>query len=157
MNSSVYACAGSLCVTLVACAVIRMIAPSGNTSRILSVVISVFVLCSMISPIITLVKTSDFNVKEERFSVTEDSLSAEYNEVVINQTADYINEYLNTSLEASGVEKATIKTVLALDKNDGIYINNISIYIDKKYTDKAGEIKNIVKNTVGVEPIVLER
>ena len=156
MNTSVYTCAASLCVTLVACAVIRMIAPSGNTSRILSVVISVFVLCSMVSPISSLFKNLNFDTKEETFSVKEKDFSNQYDDAVITKTADYINRYVCSTLSAEGVENVSIKTVLGVDANNGIYINELNIYIDKAYTERFSEIKSIVKNTVGVEPTITE-
>ena len=157
MNNSVYTCAASLCVTLVACGIIRMIAPAGNTSRILSVVISVFVLCSLVSPISVFVKNLSVTVDEDEFMSEEKSISVEYDNEIIRQTADYINQYVYTSLKAEGIDNTAIETVLALDENSGIYISKMNIYIDKRYTEKTQVINEVVKNTVGIEPEITER
>ena len=157
MNDSLYTCAACLCVTLVACAVIRMIAPSGNTSRILSVVISVFVLCSMLSPITAFVKDFGFGIVDKSINDYEPDISAKYDAEVIRQTAEYINQYVDAALNAQGVTDSSIKTIVSVSENNGINVSEMYIYIDKAYNSRSEEIRDIVKNTVGVDPIVVEQ
>jgi len=156
MNDSIFMCATSICVCLVVCSVIRIVAPTGNTSRILSVVISVFVLLCMFSPLKSLVESFRFE-SDRSFSEDIELKQAEgYDEQVILQTASYINEYVNNILVNEGVENSEIKTILAVNENRGIYIRELNIYLSKGYSEKSAEIKELIKSSLGVEPLIKE-
>ena len=156
MSSSIYTCAASMCCCLVVCSIIRIITPSGNTTRIMSVVISVFVLCCLLSPITELIKNFKIKSYEETITAQEYDFSSEIDKKVISQTADYLNEYVNLTLESAGVNNASIETILALSEQKGIYIREMNIYLDVNEKDKTEDIKELVLNSVGIEPNVLE-
>lgn len=156
MSNSIYMCAASLCVSLVVCSIVRIIAPSGNTNRILSVVISVFVLCCVLSPIAELLKGFYTSSYESGYLYEEYDFSSEYDNEVMRTTGDYVNEYISLMLESSGVVNVSIKTILALDENGGIYIGDMRIYLDKSDMVKAEEVKELVMNAVGTEPVIME-
>lgn len=156
MSQSIYLCAASLCCCLVICAIVRMFVPNGNTTRILSVVISVFVLCCMFSPIKEIIKDFRVGQSEKKLNITEEKFNAKQEDKVINETAKYINEYINNLLVSEGVKNASVKTILALSQNRGIYIKDINIYLDKEYMKDSKKIKDLIIKYIGTEPEVTE-
>jgi len=156
LTNSIYVCAASLCCSLVACAVIRIILPSGNTERIMTVILSVFVLCCLFKPIIDIVKNINLSLNEDHFNVTEESITVLQDERVIEETAKYLNEYVNEILVSKGVENASIKTILSTNENRGIYIKELNIYLDKDNMDKSKDVKEWILSLVGIEPVISE-
>lgn len=156
MSESIYICAASLCCSLVACAVIRIILPSGNTERIMTVVLSVFVLCCLFGPLVDLIGNSDFGFSEEDLIVSEEAAVLIQDDVVIEETAKYINEYINGILVSKGIENSEIKTVLSKNNEGGIYIKEVNIYLNKAYLEKSGDVRKWISESLGIEPEVSE-
>ncbi len=154
--NSIYVCAASLCCTLVVCAVIRLIVPTGNTERIMSVVLSVFVLCSIFSPAINIIKNMNPNVEEKDLNITEKEVYLMQDKRVIEETANYINEYVYNLLCSKDVDCSSVKTILATNENRGIYIKEINIYLNKDDADKAKFVKEWITELLGIEPKVSE-
>ncbi len=156
MSESIYICATSLCCCLVVCALIRMIAPSGNTTKILSLVIGVFALCCLVSPVVTLISEIDINELNTEQSISNTEFSQLCDEHVLKTTGDYINSYVDVILKQADISTENIATILGVDENKGIYIRQMNIYINKADMDKADEIKNIISNSVGIVPKITE-
>ena len=157
MTESLYLCSGSLCCALVVCSLVRLIAPSGNTSKIMSFVMSIFALCCLVSPIVSGIK--DFDINEVKMSETQlsDKMFSELcDEQVLSTTGEYINSYTTNILMESDITPNKITTVMGINKNRGIYIREMNIYINKKYHNKIGEIKEIVSSFAGIQPEVTE-
>lgn len=155
MMASVYVFASSLCISLVLCALVRMFAPSGATSKILSVVIGMFMLCSMISPVCSLVKNFNMDEGEVFDERIAKNLAASYDNEVLTRTTNYINEYANSILESISVKPDNIKTVVAVSESKGIYIKEISIYINKTDVQKSDEIVRMLEDSLGCKPQII--
>ena len=88
--------------------------------------------------------------------MTEESITVLQDERVIEETAKYLNEYVNEILVSKGVENASIKTILSTNENRGIYIKELNIYLDKDNMDKSKDVKEWILSLVGIEPVISE-
>lgn len=156
MSESLYICAGSLCCCLVVCSVIRLVAPSGNTTNIMSLVIGVFALCCLVSPVVSMVKNIDLSQIEERENYSSEEFSELCDEQVLKTTGDYINSYTSSLLSEADVIPENIETVLGVNQNQGIYVKEMNIYLNKNSMYKSEEIKELISASVGVEPVITE-
>lgn len=156
MSESVYICASSLCCCLVITAVLRIIAPGGNTSKIMSLIFGVFVLCSILTAITGLIKNTDINSEVKEYNLKEESFADNVDEQVIRTTADYISEYTNSVLESNGINNSIIRTVLGVDENNGIYLKELNIYLDSKHIEEKDAVSELIQEYVGIIPNVSE-
>lgn len=156
MKSSVFICAASLCCCLMVSALVRMIAPSGATNKIMSVVISVFTLCCLFSPVVDLVSNFDVSAYEYEADVISKNLSDEYDEEVIQYTTQYISGYVSTLLESAGYDVKQVKTQVTVNNEKGIYISSIDIYLYEVTSAQRIEIENMLKSELSVKPKIWE-
>lgn len=156
MKNSIFICTASLCCCLIVCALVRMIAPTGSTSKIMSVVISVFTLCCLFSPVADLVKNFDVSAYEYEGDVISDDLSKEYDENVILHTTRYISEYVSTLLTSAGIEVTQVKTEVTTDEKRGIYVSGVYIYLYEASEKQKKDIENLISSELGVKPEILE-
>lgn len=154
MNESLYICAASLCCCLVVCSLVRLVAPSGSTTKILSLVIGVFALCCLVSPFVTLVKSIDVYSCETDFTEKQSELTQVYNEEILRTTGDYINSYTKTLLLSAEIIPDDIQTILGVNNENGIYIKEMNIYINKNSSYKIGTIEELIETSVGIKPKV---
>ncbi len=157
MSESIYICAGSLCCTLLICSIIRIISPSGSTQKIMAVIICVFSLCCLVSPFYEFASSIKLNnVQANLNSITAEKYEADYDSVVLKETAEYINVYVNALIESCSVDNAKIETILSSDENKGIYIAEMNIYLNRKETVNIQEISDVVLSATGVKPNIME-
>lgn len=156
MNESIYICAASLCCCLVVSSLVRIIAPSGNTSKILSLIIGLFTICCLISPFVALFKDIDVNIYQKELNTESTNLTELYDEQVLSTTGEYINTYVLSLLKNAEIVPENIKTVLGVTKEKGIYVKQMNIYVRKYTWDKADEIKSLIETSLGIEPKVTE-
>ncbi len=156
MRESVYICAASLCCCLVVCSLVRMIAPSNSTNKIMSVVISVFALCCLFSPIIELISDFDTGRYELNNVITVQKYSDAYDEEVLKSTAEYISEYICLLLDTGDIDVSEVKTIIGVDENRGIYIREINIYLDKDNIKYKDDVSSLLFSELGIKPKITE-
>lgn len=157
MTESMYLCAGSLCCTLVVCSLVRIIAPAGNTTKIMSLVISIFSLCCLFSSFISFSDNLKFSEADiSQAEISDEVFSDLCDDKVLTTTGDYINSYTKNLLIQSDINPQQIITVMGVDKNRGIYIREMNIFINEKYHSKTDEVKETVSSILGIEPTITE-
>ncbi|MBQ4105368.1 MAG: stage III sporulation protein AF [Clostridia bacterium] len=155
MTNSIYICATSLCCSLVVCAIVKFISPTGNTTKIMTLVISVFMMCAMISPVCTALKNIKLSENKYVSNIKADDFTAVYDKQVLKQTAEYINEYTKALMNEANIYPENIETIIAVNESSGIYIRKMNIYIQEEKLDKTEEIKELVSSAVGTIPEVM--
>lgn len=154
---SIYICAASLCCCLVVCAILRMIVPSGNTQKIMSVVIGVFTVCCLLSPLYEIGKNLNFSEnKNDEINRIQNDYEQQYDSKVLQTTAEYINEYVNSLLFEAGVNDARIETILSVNDGRGIYIQEMNIYLYKKNGININGLSDLIYSSVGIVPSITE-
>ncbi|MBQ4568905.1 MAG: stage III sporulation protein AF [Ruminococcus sp.] len=157
MSESIYICAGSLCCTLLICSILRVISPSGSTQKIMSVVICVFSLCCLVSPVYEFVSNIKLNYTQKYAKdAVSDNFEADYDKAVLKQTAEYINAYVYKLLESCSAENAKIETILSSDDKKGIYISGMNIYLNGNENVNIKKISDAVFSATGVKPNITE-
>ena len=156
MKTSVFICASSLCCCLIVCALVRMISPTGATNKIMNVVISVFTLCCLFSPVSDLV--SSFRNEEYKFNYDAQTevVTGKYDESVVMYTTQYISEYISTVLTSAGIDVTQVKTRVGINEEKGIYISNVYIYLYEVTPSQKEEIENLIYSELMVKPVILE-
>ena len=156
MKESVYICAASLCCCLVVCSLVRMIAPSNHTEKIMSVVVCVFALCCLFSPIIELISGFDITEYELDAETKVQEYTDLYDEKVIKSTAEYISEYVSVLLNTSNIDVSRVVTNIGVNENRGIYIREINIYLDKDNVKYKDDISSLLLSELGIKPKITE-
>lgn len=149
---SIYVCAGTIVCSLMLCTLLRLISPQTNFSKILSVIIGVFALLCIISPLKEI--TSVLNDKSTS-AVLEDysnDIEIKYDSEVLSLTGEYINKYLYSLISAENIQVKNISTSVAHSENKGIYLREVCIYLTEEQTRHSDNIKEIIISAVCIEP-----
>ena len=124
--------------------------------KTLNLILGMFLLCSMVVPLIGLFSTTsyEFDFDEYSMDVKQDS-NSDYESLVLTQTADNLVIAANDLLLSSDIEADNIRVDLKKTDDNSIYISSIYIYINKDYEDKAEEIKRIIGSNMSKEPVII--
>ena len=124
--------------------------------KTLNLILGMFLLCSMVVPLIGLLSTTSYQLDFDEYSmdVKQDS-NSDYESLVLTQTADNLVIAANDLLLSRDIEADNIRVVLKKTDDNSIYISSIYIYINKDYEDKAEEIKRIIGSNMSKEPVII--
>ncbi len=121
-----------ICVSALICSIVNTVAPQGATGRILNTVLGVFIICALIAPVKNAVSNFELNTKNmpESKSVTA-SADELFENQVLRETEKNLSKMLKKLLDDEKLQCNSFKINLKTDSGGGIYIESISIYINK--------------------------
>ena len=128
-----------------------MILPNGNNKKYIKTVIGVFILFSIIAPVISKVSNNDFDLKNviDKYNIVDDYESNEVSSLDIDKSVeDVYIENLTTDIKNKIKEKGykVINIDVDIDMSDKNYgqIKKIDIYINKSLEDNSiSEVETI--------------
>lgn len=142
-------------VCCVACAILSLLFQTGRMSKILSLVLSLFVLCSMIVPFVSVKRCFNMDFDIEQYKPDLSVYNKDYNDLVLSQTADNLVRFTDEILHSEGISADNIKLSLKLTEDNSIYVSSVIIYINKDYQDKIYKITDLVSENLLKEPEIV--
>lgn len=140
-----------ICVSSVACSVVSCIAPQNGSKRILSMVLGVFIVCALIVPIKNAVSGFSLNIDDIKLNQSEIATADEILEKnVISEAERRLEKVLGVLLRENDIKFKGCKINLKSDKDTGINIDSIRIYLYK--TEDVMKAERIVKSKFEVSP-----
>ncbi len=131
-------------------AVINILSPKGSTQRALKTVVSSFMICAFLSPFI-----SESNVDIEKylpdFSDYQASLSSEITDSMLEQAEKESEKVIEELLLDLNVEFEDISVKADIDDESCIYVSEIVIKLDDKYSYREKQISSNLKDMFSTE------
>lgn len=136
----------SVCSCGIVATLFSALAPKGKMEKLLKIVISVFILTSLVTPFLSLTK-SDFELitDHKTGSITIEELQEKTNELTAKAMDKQLEDNIAQTLEASGYGGCAV-TVHSLLREDGSYaIESINVQIPEKNSAHSSEIRSLLK------------
>lgn len=142
-------------VTVLSCSLfvsslIKILAPTGSTEKVIRFVISLFVLICIVTCFKSIADTVDISATEEDYQ----NLNSTVDMSVLKVTGDYMAEYVESLLLAEEISAETIEVTVNTDENKVINITDICIYIDKDKYLLESKITDIIETDLDITPKV---
>ena len=156
MINGISSWAEQVIIAVIIATILEMILPNGNSKKYIKTVIGIYILYTIISPVITLVTGSklkvDYSKYENYFTSTDEykSLENEFNNVTANSIENTykqeIKKQLKNDIEDMGFSISNIE--LDIDLETGI-IKEINLSVDKENKNTAETNIQINKVEIG--------
>lgn len=142
-------------VTVLSCSLfvsslIKILAPTGSTEKVIRFVISLFVLICIVTCFKSIADTVDISTTEEDYQ----NINSTVDMSVLKVTGDYMAEYVESLLLAEEISAETIEVTVNTDENKVINITDICIYIDKDKSLLESKITDIIETDLDITPKV---
>ncbi len=143
-----------LSCSLFACALIKILAPTGSSEKILRLTISLFVLICMVTCFKEIADVIKISSEVSLYENPEDIDNA-VKDSVLKVTGDYMADYVVSLLSAEDIKPELVEVTVNSDENSVINITDISIYIDNSKKLLKSEITEIIEADLRVTPKVI--
>ncbi len=158
MINSISSWAEQVIIAVIIATILEMILPNGNSKKYIKTVIGIYILYTIISPVITLVTGSklqvDYSKYEEYFTSTEEykSLENEFNNVTANSIESTYRQEVKKQIknDIENMEFSVDSVELDIDLETGI-IKEINLSVDKENNEDTNTTEtNIQINKVEI-------
>ena len=146
----------SLCAAAVVGAIAELIAPQGDTKKILKVCVSAFFLCCLFSPVIGLLNAAPASIGEELpDTVMYDGTGYGeelFERQVLSAFAENIGRIAREALEESGIAAEEISVRVNIDGDSCISISEIEVTLGEELRTQELRAISAVEKRIGIRP-----
>ena len=154
--NEILAVTSAICASALICTLVSNFVTDGSTKKIVSLVLGVFIICSMIVPIKNAVNGISEEIAETDISDSAVSTDDEaYSREILKQSRSNLESALRDLLLQNGVEINSCEIILALTDDNSIIISSVRIYISKEYTQYSDLISEITFQNFSVQPSII--
>ena len=144
----------TLCYLSLAVTVISLFIPQKRTRKIFGFVIGLFIVASIVLCVRNLTLPDEIDIPDIGDSVESNSFEGDYQDRVLQQTAENLVSATDELLRSEGIEAEDIRLSLKISDAGRIYVNRVVIYINEADSLRRQEIKNIISRNLSQEPLV---
>lgn len=142
-----------ICGCAVVCSIIELILPSAKMQSTARIVIAIFFLVCVISPIKAFVINLSDNINSANFNdITNTVSNIDYNKILLEETINNTINALKILLDEEDIKINNANIDAHISENNCIKIDSISIYIDVASNDELLKINSLVYKNFGLLP-----
>lgn len=147
----------SLCFVAAACAVLQFLSPKNGLGRLLDMLSGTVLLFCVLSPLVTVDwgEVLSWNATQLQ---TEQSvqLQKHLQQQLHQPIQDAVAEAGRKALSSYGLSAQKIEAVTDIDEKDGIYIREITVYLNEQQAIRRVAVKQILEQRFSVDVTVRE-
>ena len=153
--------AQGIIVAVIIATIIEMILPNGSSKKYVKVVVGIYILFTIISPIITKFSSNNFNINdildtkayEEQMAKSDEDISKKIEENNNRTIKDIYQSNLESDIKAKLKDKGyeVLNTYIQIRDDENYTIEFISLSLDKKETEESNQVGNIEIEEVNIQ------
>ena len=123
-------------IAIIIATIIEILLPEGNTKKYVKVVLGMYILFSIIYPVINNISNKNINIENVITTINKNMENYKYNQVTIDT-----NSYIETTY------KANLKEDIARKLNEkGYNLLDLKVYIETSDDERYGQINSMILN-----------
>lgn len=147
----------AVCLAALGCAALQLLAPKAGAGKLFRLVTATFFLCALLAPLLTLPSWRRLDFRDVPDAVTAELLADTVRQQAERQIQEAARALTEEALAERGACAEKIEVNTDISEQDGIYIQQIVVTVDKQTVPIAklvGEvIGNRLETTVTVEVV----
>ena len=145
-----------LCTAAIGSTVLLALVPKRGVGKLLPVLASAFLLCLLVAPLASIAELPALSLEKAPVEIQDGMLTDRLNRQMRDQMETAASSIADTVLQAYGyaAKKVTIGTDISAEGY--IYMDRITVYVDKENAAHAGAIRTLLQQRFGVSVTVEE-
>lgn len=153
--------AQGIIVAVIIATIIEMILPNGSSKKYVKVVVGIYILFTIISPIITKFSSDNININdildtkayEEQMAKSDEDISKKIEENNNRTIKDIYQSNLESDIKAKLKDKGyeVLNTYIQIRDDENYTIEFISLSLDKNETEESNQVRNIEIEEVNIQ------
>ncbi len=144
-----------ICFASVACTMLEIITPDGKMEKMMKLVFGVFMLCAIITPLITTLKNIDISLKTNDYEYNIKEYKNEFDTKINEVAIDKIKDLVLNELSLINIKPRKIDVFMDMKDKDCISIKEITVTLDKQNLNKQEEVKKVIEEKLGIKTNII--
>ena len=140
-----------ICISIICGTIFYMLVPGGNMEKTMKLVLNVFLISSLVSPLVKNFNCQDISNNLSKI-YNSDDINMRYNEYLKKTDQEKLKSALKIVLAKSGYKFLDISIDISKDNSK---VKNVYLKIDKGQNYDANQIKQIVQKETGIDPKII--
>ena len=140
-----------ICISIICGTIFYMLVPGGNMGKTMKLVLNVFLISSLVSPLIKKFNCQDISNCISKI-YNSDDINMYYNEYLKKTDQEKLKSALKIVLAKSGYKFLDISIDISKDKSK---VKNVYLKMAKDQNYDANQIKQIVQKETGIDPKII--
>ena len=140
-----------ICISIICGTIFYMLVPGGNMGKTMKLVLNVFLISSLVSPLIKKFNCQDISNCISKI-YNSDDINMYYNEYLKKTDQEKLKSALKIVLAKSGYKFLDISIDISKDNSK---VKNVYLKIAKDQNYDANQIKQIVQKETGIDPKII--
>lgn len=140
-----------ICISIICGTIFYMLVPGGNMGKTMKLVLNVFLISSLVSPLMKKFNCQDISNCISKI-YNSDDINMYYNEYLKKTDQEKLKSALKIVLAKSGYKFLDISIDISKDKSK---VKNVYLKMAKDQNYDANQIKQIVQKETGIDPKII--
>lgn len=146
--------AAALCVAAIGCALMQMLAPKDGMGKIFKLMLGAFFLCCMTMPLLQLRSISGLDIGSLPSEVTTSCCRKRWTPSFAARWKPRSDSWRRRRSKAAASKQEKIAVTTDTSEDGGIYIQQVTIYLDKQNKPKALAAREVLEQQLGVSVVL---
>ncbi len=145
-----------ICIASIICIIIELMLPPGKMEKTMRMVLGIFMVCALISPIKNL-KKLNFNISNITTEAIKDKFefTNKINSQLTNLAEDNVRVLILSILKEKGISPKKVDIFMDTNEDNCISIIKSKIYVSKEEAELVNNIKSLIESKLKIETEVV--
>ena len=152
--NEIRAWSAAICMAALGCSAVRLLAPKTGSGKIFSLITATFFLCALTLPLMRITSLPNLNIELLPSNVVDGLLEEQVNKQLLQQVEAAATEIVNEAMAARNIEAKKVEVVTDISDTGGIYMKQITIYVDKQQVPVAAVVREVLTEQLETTVVV---
>ncbi|MDQ5983672.1 MAG: hypothetical protein RUMPE_00696 [Eubacteriales bacterium SKADARSKE-1] len=140
----------------IACTILETLSPNGKFEKIIRLVLGAFMLCAVLFPLKTTIRSINFNLDKNNSSIdsTKNNLKNKINDETQVNAEENVKKMIVKTLKEKNIEVKKINVFMDMKEDNCISINKVEIHLNENDKEKKEEVIKLIEKTFGIKTVV---
>ncbi len=147
--NEIRAWSAAVCMAALGCSAIRLLAPKAGSGKLFSLITASFFLCALVFPLLNIRSLSEPELNLLPPDIVTGLLEERVTEQLTEQVKAAAVAFTEEALAARNVSPKKVEVMTDTSDSGGIYMKQITIYVDKESVPLAAVVREVLEKSLG--------
>jgi len=144
----------AICMAALGCSAIRLLAPKAGSGKLFSLITASFFVCALALPLLNIGSLPELEIDLLPPDVVTGLLEERVTEQLTEQVKEATVAYVDEAMAVRNIDPKKVKVITDISESGGIYMKQITIYVDKQSMPSAAVVREVLEKSLGTTIVV---
>lgn len=144
----------AVCMAALGCSAIRLLAPKAGGGKLFSLITASFFICALALPLLNIGSLPELEIDLLPPDIVTGLLEERVTEQLTEQVKAAAVAYVDEAMAQRNVDPKKVEVITDTSESGGIYMKQITIYVDKQSMPTAAVVREVLEKSLGTTIVI---